>query len=140
NTLMGVVLLLVGGVSAVIAVFGNQAALLFLAAVGFIGTWRAGKLPEVSRNASRYDWRWIYTDINKPDVQEYEPSANSPRQRSCCSCSWRRHTHDTVDTKAPACNRRQVYAAPLTAGSSGSQPGTHRCRCWSPARPGRPRG
>lgn len=51
NTLMGVVLLLVGGVSAVIAVFGNQAALLFLAAVGFIGTWRAGKLPEVSRNA-----------------------------------------------------------------------------------------
>ena len=29
NTLMGVVLLLVGGVSAVIAVFGNQAALLF---------------------------------------------------------------------------------------------------------------
>ncbi len=50
NTLMGVVLLLVGGVSAVIAVFGNQAALLFLAAVGFIGTWRAGKLPEVSRN------------------------------------------------------------------------------------------
>lgn len=51
NTLMGVVLLLVGGVSAAIAVFGNQAALLFLAAVGFIGTWRAGKLPEVSRNA-----------------------------------------------------------------------------------------
>lgn len=51
NTLMGVVLLLVGGISAVIAVFGNQAALLFLAAVGFIGTWRAGKLPEVSRNA-----------------------------------------------------------------------------------------
>ncbi|MDN6136138.1 MFS transporter [Corynebacterium sp.] len=51
NTLMGVVLLLVGGVSAVIAVFGSQAALLFLAAVGFIGTWRAGKLPEVSRNA-----------------------------------------------------------------------------------------
>ena len=50
NTLMGVVLLLVGGVSAVIAVFGNQAALLFLAAVGFSGTWRAGKLPEVSRN------------------------------------------------------------------------------------------
>lgn len=50
NTLMGVVLLLVGGVSAAIAVFGNQAALLFLAAVGFIGTWRAGKLPEVSRN------------------------------------------------------------------------------------------
>lgn len=50
NTLMGVVLLLVGGISAVIAVFGNQAALLFLAAVGFIGTWRAGKLPEVSRN------------------------------------------------------------------------------------------
>ena len=50
NTLMGLVLLLVGGVSAVIAVFGNQAALLFLAAVGFIGTWRAGKLPEVSRN------------------------------------------------------------------------------------------
>ncbi|WLP86251.1 MFS transporter [Corynebacterium stationis] len=50
NTLMGVALLLVGGVSAVIAVFGNQAALLFLAAVGFIGTWRAGKLPEVSRN------------------------------------------------------------------------------------------
>lgn len=50
NTLMGVVLLLVGGVSAVIAVFGSQAALLFLAAVGFIGTWRAGKLPEVSRN------------------------------------------------------------------------------------------
>lgn len=50
NTLMGLVLLLVGGVSAVLAVFGNQAALLFLAAVGFIGTWRAGKLPEVSRN------------------------------------------------------------------------------------------
>jgi len=50
NTLMGVMLLLVGGISAVVSVFGNQAALLFLAAVGFIGTWRAGKLPEVSRN------------------------------------------------------------------------------------------
>lgn len=50
NTLMGVMLLLVGGISAIVSVFGNQAALLFLAAVGFIGTWRAGKLPEVSRN------------------------------------------------------------------------------------------
>ena len=48
NTLMGIILLLVGGASAVIASAGNAAALIFLAAVGFIGVWRAGRLPEVS--------------------------------------------------------------------------------------------
>lgn len=51
NTLMGVILLLVGGVSAVIASAGNVAAIIFLAVIGFIGVWRAGKLPEVSRQA-----------------------------------------------------------------------------------------
>lgn len=50
NTLMGVILLLVGAVSAGIAIFGNEAALLFLAVIGLVGTWRAGKLPEVSQS------------------------------------------------------------------------------------------
>ena len=49
NTLMGVILLLVGGVSAVIASAGNAAAIIFLALIGFVGVWRAGKLPEVSK-------------------------------------------------------------------------------------------
>ncbi|MGO3818676.1 MFS transporter [Corynebacterium casei] len=53
NTLMGVILLLVGGVSAVIASAGNAAAIIFLALIGFVGVWRAGKLPEVSKQASK---------------------------------------------------------------------------------------
>ena len=53
NTLMGVILLLVGGVSAVIASAGNAAAIIFLALIGFVGVWRAGKLPEVSKQAPK---------------------------------------------------------------------------------------
>lgn len=53
NSLMGVILLLVGGVSAMIASAGNAAAIIFLALIGFIGVWRAGKLVEVSKSASK---------------------------------------------------------------------------------------
>ena len=53
NTLMGVILLLVGAVSAVIASAGNAAAIIFLALIGFVGVWRAGKLPEVSKQAPK---------------------------------------------------------------------------------------
>lgn len=46
NTLMGVMLLGMGGVSAVISMAGPDVALLFLALVGFVGVWRARRLPE----------------------------------------------------------------------------------------------
>ena len=49
NTMMGIILLIVGGISSVIALAGPEAALIFLALVGFIGVWRAGSLKEVSR-------------------------------------------------------------------------------------------
>ena len=40
--------LVVGGISAVIALAGPSAAILFLACIGLIGAWRARALPEVS--------------------------------------------------------------------------------------------
>lgn len=46
--MMGVILLVVGGISAVIALAGPSAAILFLACIGLIGAWRARALPEVS--------------------------------------------------------------------------------------------
>lgn len=46
NTLMGVILLLVGAVSGVIAVLGPSAALLFLAAIGLVGVVAARRLPQ----------------------------------------------------------------------------------------------
>lgn len=49
NTMMGIILLIVGGISSVIAIAGPEAALIFLALVGFLGVWRAGRLTEVSR-------------------------------------------------------------------------------------------
>lgn len=49
NTMMGIILLIVGGISSVIALAGPEAALIFLALVGFVGVWRAGSLKEVSR-------------------------------------------------------------------------------------------
>ncbi|HCT9179618.1 TPA: MFS transporter [Corynebacterium aurimucosum] len=48
NTMMGVILLVVGGISAVIALAGPSTAILFLACIGLIGAWRARALPEVS--------------------------------------------------------------------------------------------
>lgn len=48
NTMMGVILLVVGGISAVIALAGPSAAILFLACIGLVGAWRARALPEVS--------------------------------------------------------------------------------------------
>ena len=48
NTMMGVILLVVGGISAVISLAGPSAAILFLAIVGLLGAWRARALPEVS--------------------------------------------------------------------------------------------
>lgn len=48
NTMMGVILLLVGGISAVIALAGPSAALLTLAVIGGIGVVMARRLPEVS--------------------------------------------------------------------------------------------
>ena len=48
NTMMGAILLVVGGISAVIALAGSSAAILFLACIGLIGAWRARALPEVS--------------------------------------------------------------------------------------------
>lgn len=49
NTMMGVILLVVGGISAAIALAGPSAAILFLACTGLFGAWRARALPEVSR-------------------------------------------------------------------------------------------
>ena len=49
NTMMGVVLLIVGGISAVIALAGPAPALLFLAAIGLLGARRARGLDNVSR-------------------------------------------------------------------------------------------
>lgn len=51
NTLMGIILLLVGLVSGVIAQWGSVAALLFLAVIGLIGVFAAHRLPEVSKGA-----------------------------------------------------------------------------------------
>ncbi|MDU4407703.1 MAG: MFS transporter, partial [Corynebacterium sp.] len=48
NTMMGIILLIVGGISSVVALAGPEAALLFLALIGFLGVWRARSLKEVS--------------------------------------------------------------------------------------------
>lgn len=48
NTMMGVMLLVVGGISALIALAGPSPALLFLALVGAVGVWRARQLEDVS--------------------------------------------------------------------------------------------
>lgn len=52
NTVMGVVLLVVGAVSSAIAVLGPQAALIFLAVVGYAGVIGARNLKEVSAAAA----------------------------------------------------------------------------------------
>ncbi len=48
NTLMGAILLIVGAVSGAVAQLGSSAALLFLAAIGFIGVVAARRLRDVS--------------------------------------------------------------------------------------------
>lgn len=48
NTAMGIILLVLGGISSLVALLGSQAALLFLALVGCVGAVRAMALPEVS--------------------------------------------------------------------------------------------
>lgn len=48
NTLMGVILLLVGAVSGAVAQLGPSAALLFLAAIGFVGVAASRRLKDVS--------------------------------------------------------------------------------------------
>ena len=49
NTLMGVILLVVGALTSVLAMLGTLWALGALAALGFVGAIMAGRLPEVSR-------------------------------------------------------------------------------------------
>ncbi|MFS0866294.1 MFS transporter [Microbacterium sp. 179-B 1A2 NHS] len=49
NTAMGIILLIVGGISALIALAGASWALLFLAAMGVVGVMASRGLPEVSR-------------------------------------------------------------------------------------------
>ena len=51
TTLRGVILLIVGLISGVIAMWGASAALIFLAAVGLVGVFAASRLPEVSKRA-----------------------------------------------------------------------------------------
>lgn len=48
NTVMGVVLLVVGAISSAISVLGPQAALIFLAAIGYAGVVGAARLKDVS--------------------------------------------------------------------------------------------
>ncbi len=52
NTAMGVILLLVGGISAVLAMLGNLVALGFLAALGVLGALMSRLLPNVSADAA----------------------------------------------------------------------------------------
>ncbi len=52
NTAMGVLLLATGAVSAGLATFGVEAALVFLAALGVAGVVSAHRLPEVSGTSS----------------------------------------------------------------------------------------
>ena len=52
NTVMGIVLLVVGAMSSAIAVLGPQAALIFLAVVGYAGVFGARNLKEVSAAAA----------------------------------------------------------------------------------------
>ncbi|WP_285731941.1 MFS transporter [Nocardiopsis sp. ATB16-24] len=51
NSAMGVVLLVVGGISSLLALAGVVWALLFLAALGVVGVVAGGRLPEVSHRA-----------------------------------------------------------------------------------------
>lgn len=51
NTAMGVILLIVGGISSALAGFGPTVALLFLAAIGFFGVIGAARLKDVSAPA-----------------------------------------------------------------------------------------
>ncbi len=53
NTAMGVILLVVGGMSSALAVLGVQWALVFLAVLGVVGAVSAVTMPEVSRGAAR---------------------------------------------------------------------------------------
>ncbi|RKE62580.1 Na+/melibiose symporter-like transporter [Dietzia kunjamensis] len=53
NTAMGIILLVVGGISSALAVLGVQWALIFLAVLGVIGAVSAVTMPEVSRGAAR---------------------------------------------------------------------------------------
>lgn len=48
NTVMGVVLLVVGAISSVVSIFGTQATLIFLAVVGYLGVVGAARLKDVS--------------------------------------------------------------------------------------------
>ncbi len=52
NTVMGVGLLLVGGLSSLISLFGTQATLLFLAVIGYAGVVGAATLDDVSKQSS----------------------------------------------------------------------------------------
>lgn len=52
NTAMGVILLVVGGISSALAVLGVQWALVFLAVLGLVGAASAFSMPEVSRGAA----------------------------------------------------------------------------------------
>lgn len=52
NTTLGVVLLIVGGISSLLATWHIFAALLFLAAIGLAGVFFGSKLPEVSAGAN----------------------------------------------------------------------------------------
>ena len=49
NTAMGVILLVVGGISSMIAAFAVEWALLFLAALGLVGVAASARLPDVSK-------------------------------------------------------------------------------------------
>lgn len=52
NTTMGVILLVVGGISSALAALGVQWALVFLAVLGLVGAASALTMPEVSRGAA----------------------------------------------------------------------------------------
>ncbi|WP_199849553.1 MFS transporter [Blastococcus sp. Marseille-P5729] len=49
NTAMGIILLVTGGISAVLAGFGEIPALVFLAALGLLGAMLAARMPDVSK-------------------------------------------------------------------------------------------
>ncbi|WP_228064460.1 hypothetical protein [Novilysobacter avium] len=52
NTVIGVLLLATGGLSAAVAMLGTSWALLLLGAMGRLGTAGSWRLPEVSRTAA----------------------------------------------------------------------------------------
>ncbi len=51
NSAMGIILLVVGGVSSLLAVAAVERALLFLAGMGIVGVFAARRLPDVSHGA-----------------------------------------------------------------------------------------